>query len=88
MSVQRAKNHQGLNLPITQHSNLPTNVQHQTVIIPSTSACAFGSYCVFDFKEKSLLLHEITLQFNVSTLSCTPAADNTATNPFWITAYH
>ena len=68
----RAINSQGLNIPASQHTSVPSGLKHETVIIPSTSQPSWGSYFVFDFKEKALTLHNITLQFNVSAIGGLP----------------
>jgi hypothetical protein len=65
----RQINNQGLNIPASQHTSIPSGLKHETVIIPSTSQPAWGSYFVFDFKEKALSLHNIAIQFNVSQLT-------------------
>jgi hypothetical protein len=65
----RTINNQGLNIPSSQNTSIPSGLKHQTVIIPSTSQPSWGSYFVFDFKEKALSLHNIAIQFNVSALT-------------------
>ena len=65
----RTVNHQGLNIPASQHTVIPSGLKHETVIIPSTSQPNWGGYFVFDFKEKALSLHNIAIQFNVSPLT-------------------
>ena len=65
----RQINNQGLNIPASQHTSIPSGLKHETVIIPSTSQPSWGSYFVFDFKEKALSLHNIAIQFNVSALT-------------------
>ena len=61
---------EGLNLPTHQVTSFGSDeIRHETIIIPSTSQVAFGSYYVFDFKEKGLLLHDVALNFNVSAIS-------------------
>ena len=65
----RTVNHQGLNIPASQHTVIPSGLKHETVIIPSTSQPSWGGYFVFDFKEKALSLHNIAIQFNVSPLT-------------------
>lgn len=58
-------NANGLNIPSYQASSEPTNVKHQYITVPSTSQVAFGAYSVFDFREKSCLLHELMLRFDI-----------------------
>ena len=66
---QRVINHQGLNIPASQDTHVPHHLKHEIVVVPSTSAPAWGSYFVFDFKEKALTLHKIAIQFNVSPIT-------------------
>ena len=42
---------QGLNIPASQNTIIPSGLKHETVIIPSTSAPSWGGYFVFDFKN-------------------------------------
>ena len=53
-----------LNLPAKQNFALP-RLKHESLIIPSTSQPALGSYFTIDLKEKNVLLHNLHLQFNV-----------------------
>jgi len=66
---QRVINHQGLNIPASQDTHVPHHLKHEIVVVPSTSSPAWGSYFVFDFKEKALTLHKIAIQFNVSPIT-------------------
>ena len=59
----------GLNLSQTQLTNVPANLRHEIVIIPSTSAPAFGSMFVLDVREKNIIIDNLALQFNVSAIS-------------------
>jgi hypothetical protein len=63
---QRVVDNRGLNVPEYQYSSFAENTKNECVIIPSTSQVSFGGYSTFDFKEKSLLLNDIVLQFNIS----------------------
>ena len=58
----------GLNLPVTQAVHLPSDQRHETLFIPSSSTPAWGSYYTIDIREKNILLHNITLQFNYATV--------------------
>ena len=70
MSIpQRVVNHQGLNIPVSQDTHIPNNLKHETVIVPSTNTPSWGGYFLFDFKEKALTLHDLTIQMNVSALT-------------------
>jgi hypothetical protein len=81
-------NKQGLNVQASQHINLP-QMKHESIIVPSTSAPSWGGYFVIDFRERNCILHDITLQFNVSAL--TGYTGSNATSPrytpafFWFT---
>ena len=44
-------------------------MKHESIIIPSTSAPTWGGYFVIDFRERNCILHDLTLQFNVSALT-------------------
>ena len=70
---RKARN--GLNLHHTQHFDIPP-MKHETVIVPSVSQPAFGSYFIIDFKEKHILLHDIALQFTVSPITGFTNANN------------
>lgn len=65
---QRVKAH-GLHLPATQSITLPGGLRHETLIIPASSIPSFGGYFNIDIREKNINLHNITLQFNTSTIS-------------------
>jgi hypothetical protein len=80
MAYERVISHDGLNIPSFQFSSIPSNIKQETVIIPSTSQVNWGAYSTFDFREKSLLLNDIVLQFNISnvvggTSKTTPGPD-------------
>lgn len=55
----------GLYLPSTQISEVPQNVRHESIIVPSTSQPNWGGYFVFDFREKSCIIHDLAIQFQV-----------------------
>lgn len=55
----------GFNLSATQSTYLPNGLRHELLIIPSTSAPAFGSTFIFDIKEKNILLNDLMIQLNV-----------------------
>ena len=58
----------GLNLNRQQLVDVPP-AKHEYIIIPTTSAPAWGGYFTIDFKEKHLFCHDLILQFNVSAIS-------------------
>ena len=50
-----------------QLSKIPRNAyEHQTIVTVSQSLPIIGSYFVIDLKQKNLKLHELMLEFNVS----------------------
>jgi hypothetical protein len=59
----------GLNLSGNQTSDVPRNLKHEILTIPSTSQFAFGGYGVLDFKEKNVKVHELIIAFNTSAVS-------------------
>ena len=61
-------NKHGKFIPNHQYSNMPL-MKHETVIIPSTSAPAWGGYFIFDIREKNVRIHDIAIQFNASSLT-------------------
>ena len=56
----------GFNLPVSQGVSLNSDLKHETLIIPSSSAPGFGSFFTIDIKEKNILLNNVTLQFMTS----------------------
>ena len=46
----------GLNLPANQVTNIPAGLRHEVIIIPSTSAPAFGRMFVLDVREKNIII--------------------------------
>ena len=61
-------NKHGHHVQHSQHINVP-HMKHESIIIPSTSNPTWGGYFVIDFRERNCILHDITLQFNVSALT-------------------
>jgi hypothetical protein len=66
--MHHKKDNKGLNVKHTQHSDIP-HMKHETVITPSISQPQFGSYFIIDFKEKGCLIHNIGLEFIVSSIT-------------------
>ena len=62
------KDKRGLNLPHSQHIEMP-DFRHETIIIPSTSQPSWGSYFIFDCKEKGVMLHDLGIQWTVSPIA-------------------
>ena len=86
--VQGRNKSLGLNLSQKQAFNVPNNLRSEYVIIPGTSAPQFGSYFIFDVKEKNVVISDLIINFNVSAIS---GLSGTATNfpnfspaTFWI----
>ena len=79
MAFQRVIDSKGLNVPEYQYSSFAENVKNECIVIPSTSQVAFGSYSVFDFREKSCLLNDIVLQFQLQNPTGGTTIPNSAT---------
>ena len=60
-------------------------MKHESIIIPSTSARTWGGYFVIDFRERNSILHDLTLQFNISAL--TGYTGSNATSPRYTPAF-
>ena len=58
-----------LNIPASQHTTVPRNMEHSIITVPQTSQAQFGSYFVIDCKENNVAIHDLTLNFNVSALT-------------------
>ena len=67
--VQARNTSLGLNLPSRQAVTVPPNLRSEVVIIPSTSTPNWGSYFIFDVKEKNVIISDIVLNFNVSAIT-------------------
>ena len=80
----------GLNVGHHQAHEIP-HMKNETVIIPSTSNPSFGSYFIFDMKEKGCYLHNLSIQFQVGPLTVTNPVNIPANYPhfnpavFWYT---
>ena len=66
--IQSRNTSLGLNLPSRQAITVPSNLKSEVVIIPSTSAPNFGSYFIFDVKERNCIISDLVLNFNVSAI--------------------
>ena len=77
-------NKHGHNVAHSQHIHLP-QMKHESIIIPSTSAPTWGGYFVIDFRERNCILHDLTIQFNVSAL--TGYTSTNATSPRYTPAF-
>ena len=58
----------GLNLPSRQSVTVPSNLKSEVVIIPSTSTPSWGSYFIFDVKERNCIISDLLIQFNINTI--------------------
>jgi hypothetical protein len=58
----------GLNLPSRQSVTVPANLKSEVVIIPSTSTPSWGSYFIFDVKERNCIISDLLIQFNINTI--------------------
>ena len=59
----------GLNLPNMQSITVPSNLKSEVVIIPSTSQPNWGSYFIFDVKERNCIISDLVLNFKHDLLS-------------------
>ena len=59
----------GLNLSSKQSFNVPQGLKSEYVVLPSTSAPAFGSFYIFDIKDKNIILSDLVIQFNCSAIT-------------------
>ena len=67
--LQARNNSLGLNLPQRQAVTVPTNLKSEFVIIPSTSTPAWGSYFIFDVKERNCVISDLVLGFNLGAIT-------------------
>ena len=62
----------GLNLNDDQSSiAAPSNLKSEIVIIPSTSTPNWGSYFIFDVKERNSIISDIIINFNINQVTGT-----------------
>ena len=59
----------GLNLSAKQSITVPANLKSEFVIIPSTSQPQFGSYFIFDIRERNTIISDFIINFNLSAIS-------------------
>ena len=64
---QKVKHNNGLLLN-KQQSMAKASQEHSILIVPSTNQLAYGSMCLIDIREKNILLHNICLQFNITSV--------------------
>ena len=63
--VQSRNKNLGLNLSAKQAVSVPNNLRSEYIIIPSVSTAQFGSYFIFDIKERNTIVSDIIIAFNV-----------------------
>ena len=68
----------GLNLNESQTEGTPTGLKHEIIIVPSTNTPSYGSMFILDLRLDNQILHNITLQFNLSSLG---GYTNSGTSP-------
>ena len=57
-----------LNLPVNQAISLPSELKHEIMIIPASSNPSFGGFFTIDIREQNIILNNITLQFQLSSV--------------------
>ena len=67
--IQARNTNLGLNLPTRQAVTVPPNLRSEFVIIPSTSSPSWGSYFIFDVKERNCIISDLVLNFNLPAIS-------------------
>lgn len=77
----------GVNVSHSQKTNTPVGLRHEILQIPSSSMPSFGSYCVFDIKQKNVILHDTTLVINTTALTGLTGGTSPRLSPayFWWT---
>jgi hypothetical protein len=73
----------GINVSKIQASNTPVGLTHELLQIPSSSLPQFGSYCVFDIKQKNILLHNMALVVNTTALTGITGGTSNRLSPAW-----
>ena len=74
----------GLNLNESQTEGAPSGLKHEIIIVPSTNTPSYGSMFIVDLREQMVILHNITLQFNLSSLG---GYTNSGSSPNFTPAY-
>ena len=59
----------GINVAKGQRTDTPVGLRPEILQIPSSSQPSFGSYCVFDIKQKNIILHDTSLVVNCTALT-------------------
>jgi hypothetical protein len=66
--MHRVVTKKGLNVAHHQSHEIP-HMRNETLLIPSTSQPQFGSYFIFDLKEKGCILHDIGIEFTTGPIT-------------------
>ena len=77
----------GINVSKSQKTDTPVGLRSEILQIPSSSQPSFGSYCVFDIKQKNIILHDTTLVINTTALTGLTGGTSPRLSPayFWWT---
>lgn len=77
----------GINVSKHQKTDTPVGLRPEILQIPSSSQPSFGSYCVFDIKQKNIILHDTTLVINTTALTGLTGGTSPRLSPayFWWT---
>ena len=67
--TKKRDNSSGLNLSAVQSVAIPKNMRNEILIIPATSTPTFGSVFIVDIKEKNVILSDLVVQLNLSSIS-------------------
>ena len=85
-TLERVQISNDVSLPASQVSNIPEGVDNIVSFYPSNTTPAWGGTFIIDIKDTNMLIHNLSLMFNVSSISGTTGATNLRYNPayFWI----
>lgn len=85
-SLERVQVSNGLSLPANQISNIPEGVENVISLYPASSIPGWGGSFIIDIKDTNMIIHNIALMFNVSSITGTTGATNLRFVPayFWI----
>ena len=67
--VQPRNKSLGLNLSAKQAISVPSGLKSEYIILPSTSAPSFGSYFIFDVKERNSIISDLIINFNCTAIT-------------------
>lgn len=85
-TLERVQISSDVSLPASQVSNIPEGVENVVSFYPSNTTPAWGGSFIIDIKDTNMLIHNLALMFNVSSITGTTGATNLRFNPayFWI----